>query len=251
LSQTVGFSGSVATRIPGGQFPFISPKENRDASKPTHRGASAVVDVPDINEREGEAKFVAAARAGYDDAFGQLVRNSQARIFRLALHMTQNTQDAEDVMQETFIKAYLHLEQFRGDSRFSTWLVRIAVNEALQNRRRNRPNQVNLHDFVENDDVVAPRQLQQWNEDPERHYAKAELQRILFDALGKLAPGYRMVFLLRDVEDLSTDETSQLLGLSVPTVKSRLLRARLQLRELLTEHFKAAGNSRSGPYAAL
>ena len=153
-------------------------------------------------------------------------------------------------MQETFIKAYLHLEQFRGDSRFSTWLIRIAVNEALQNRRRNRPNQVNLHDFVEDEDLAMPKQLQQWNEDPEKLYAQTELQQILFHALSKLAPGYRAVFLLRDVESLSTDETSHALNLSVPTVKSRLLRARLQLRELLNEHFKRAHSLRNG-YAPL
>jgi RNA polymerase sigma-70 factor (ECF subfamily) len=190
---------------------------------------------------DDETTWVAAARAGNVSCFEELVRRSEARIFRLAIHIMKNQEDAEDVMQEAFIKAYQHLGEFRGHSRFSSWLTRIAVNEALQKLRRWQPHQLSLDETPDTIEYVMPREVEAWEPTPEQRYAQAELRRIISEAISKLEPAYRVVFLLRDVESLSTEETAQLLGLSVPAVKSRLLRARLKMRASLDKYFRPTG----------
>jgi len=187
-----------------------------------------------------EAALVSAAKAGDTAAFTTLVRQYDRNIYRLALNITGNKEDAEDVLQEALLKAYTKLGQFEGDSRFYTWLVRIAVNEALMRLRR-RPQQpdLSLDEPIEGDEkVLAPKEIADWGENPEQRYAKVELNRILDETIAKLEPNFRTVFVLRDVENLSTEETARILGLTVPAVKSRLLRARLRARELLSEYFK-------------
>ncbi len=190
---------------------------------------------------DNEAVLVAEAQAGDAEAFTTLVNQYDRNIYRMALRISGNEADAEDVLQETFLKAYMKLGQFRGQSRFYTWLVRIAVNESLMKLRRQRRNRrmVSLDEPIQTgEDEVLPRQIVDWNENPEKHYSRRELQQILTEALGQLKPAHRTVFVLRHVEDLSTEETGALLNLSVPAVKSRLLRARLELRERLNKHFK-------------
>ncbi len=187
---------------------------------------------------DNQAAWVAAARAGNVLCFEELVRRNQARIFRLALHITRNQEDAEDAMQEAFIKAYRHINQFRGDSLFSTWLTRIAVNEALQKLRKRQPHQLSLDESPDTIEDLMPREVEAWEPTPEQRYARTELREIISKAIGELAPAYRIVFLLRDVESLSTEETAQLLGLSVSAVKSRLLRGRLKMRASLDEYFR-------------
>jgi RNA polymerase sigma-70 factor (ECF subfamily) len=165
------------------------------------------------------------------------------KIFRLGLHITQNQEDAEDVLQEAFLKAFTHLDGFEGNSRFYTWLVRIAVNESLMKLRKRRSDKtVSLDEPLETGDDEMVREIAVWEETPEQRFSQAELRGILDEAVAELAPIYRAVFLLRDVEDFSTEETAQALDISVPAVKSRLLRARLQLREKLTRHFKRKGD---------
>ncbi len=193
--------------------------------------ASAVV-------KDDEGVLVAAAKAGDVAAFEELVNRYERKIFRLAHNITQNREDAEDVMQDAFLKSFEHLGDFQGDSRFYTWLVRIAVNEALMKLRKRRPNQVSLDEPVESEEDLLPREVQDWGPTPEQRYAQTELQRILSEVIGELDPAFRIVFVLRDVEELSTEETAQLLGLSVPAVKSRLLRARLKLRLRLNKFFR-------------
>ena len=179
-----------------------------------------------------EAPFVAQARKGDDRAFAELVKRYEAKIFRLAQHITQNREDAEDVLQETFLRAYEHLDQFQGNSKFYTWVVRIAVNQALMKLRRRRTDKsVSLDESIDTGEDTVTREIAAWDEDPEQRFSREELGEILDSAIQTLAPTYRSVFLLRDVDDLSTEETAEALGLSVPAVKSRLLRARLQLRE--------------------
>lgn len=189
---------------------------------------------------ENEATLVAEARAGNAEAFTTLVHQYDRNIYRLALNITGHQQDAEDVLQEAFLKAYTHLDRFQGNSRFYTWLVRIAVNEALMKLRKRRGDRsVSLDEPItssEND--VMPREIEDWGDNPEQRYAKTELQEILNEAIEGLEPQFRTVVVLRDVENLSTEETADLLGLSVPAVKSRLLRGRLKLREKLNRHFK-------------
>jgi RNA polymerase sigma-70 factor (ECF subfamily) len=190
-----------------------------------------------------ESALVMQARDGDSTAFGELVRRYEGKIFRLAQHVTQNREDAEDVLQETFMKAYEHLDQFKGDSKFYTWIVRIAVNQALMKlRRRKTDKSVSLDETIDTGEDMVVREIAAWGEDPEQQLSREELGGILDTAIQSLEPLYRSVFVLRDIEELSTEETAEVLGLSVPAVKSRLLRARLQLREKLTRFFKHKGD---------
>jgi RNA polymerase sigma-70 factor (ECF subfamily) len=186
-----------------------------------------------------ESLLVEAARAGDIAAFESLVRRYDRNVFRIAQHITQNREDAEDVVQDAFLKAYQNLGQFQGQSKFYTWLVRIAVNEALMRLRRRRPERiVSIDEDVKTEEDSMPREIADWSPNPEQLYTQSELKEILGKTIQGLPPGFRTVFVLRDVEGLSTEETAAALDLSVPAVKSRLLRARLQLRERLNKYFK-------------
>jgi RNA polymerase sigma-70 factor, ECF subfamily len=182
--------------------------------------------------------LVAAAKSGDAAAFEELVNRYERKIFRLTMNITGNREDAEDAMQDAFLKSYAHLQSFQGDSRFYTWLVRIAANEALMRLRKRRPNQFSLDEPIESEDDLMPREVEAWDPTPEQHYAQTEMHEILKDVIEKLEPDFRTVFVLRDVEELSTEETAQALGISVPAVKSRLLRARLKLRQKLNKYFR-------------
>lgn len=190
-----------------------------------------------------EAALVAAARQGAAEAFTSLVNRYEGRIFRLARHITQNPEDAEDVLQETFLKAYEHLDQFQGNSKFYTWIVRIAVNQALMKlRKRKSDRTVSIDEGIDTGEDTVAREIAAWDENPEERYSREELSNILTSAIDSLAAPYRAVFVLRDLEELSTEETAEALSLSIPAVKSRLLRARLQLRDKLTRYFKRKGD---------
>ncbi len=186
-----------------------------------------------------ELALVQAARTGDVSAFEQLMKRYDRNIFRLAHHITQQREDAEDVLQETFLKAYQNLAGFQGNSKFYTWLVRIAVNESLMKLRKRRSDRtVSLDEDVETEDGSMPREVPDWGPSPEQLYAREELNAILARTIGGLPATFRTVFVLRDVEGLSTEETAEALALSVPAVKSRLLRARLQLRDRLGRFFQ-------------
>lgn len=186
-----------------------------------------------------EAALVTAAKAGDIGAFEELVKRYDRNVFRIAQHITQNREDAEDVVQDAFLKAYQNLGQFQGQSKFYTWLVRIAVNEALMRLRRRRPERtVSLDEEIRTDEDTMPREVADWSPNPEQMYNQAELKDILSKTIQGLPTSFRTVFVLRDVEGLSTEETAEALDLSIPAVKSRLLRARLQLRERLSKFFK-------------
>src|SRR6478672_885591 len=186
-----------------------------------------------------ELTLVQAAKSGDVSAFEELVRRYDRNVFRIAQHITQNREDAEDVVQDAFFKAYSNLAQFQGQSKFYTWLVRIAVNEALMKLRRRRPERtVSLDEEVKTEDDSVPREVADWSPNPEQQYTQAELRDILDKTIHGLPATFRTVFVLRDVEGLSTEETAEALDLSIPAVKSRLLRARLQLRERLNKFFQ-------------
>jgi RNA polymerase sigma-70 factor (ECF subfamily) len=194
-------------------------------------------------EIDDEAAVVAQARLGNANAFNELLRRYERKIFRLAMHITQNREDAEDVLQESFLKAYEHLDQFQGQSKFYTWIVRIAVNQALMKlRKRKSDRSVSLDDTIDTGEDNIGREIAAWDENPEQKYSREELNQILTNAIDGLTPIYRAVFVLRDIDQLSTEETAEALDLSIPAVKSRLLRARLQLREKLTRYFKRKGD---------
>src|SRR5262249_51054218 len=146
--------------------------------------------------------LVAAAKRGEQAAFEELVSRYEAKIFRLTMNITRNNEDAEDAMQDAFLKAYAHLKDFAGDSRFYTWLVRIAANEALMRLRRRRPNQFSLDEPVEGEDDLMPRDIEDWGPSPEQRYAQAEMAGILERVIDELPPDFRTVFVLRDIEEL-------------------------------------------------
>jgi len=199
---------------------------------------STIQPVAGQDEQHPDVALVAQVRAGDVAAYDTLVRKYERQIFRIAQHITQNREDAEDVMQDAFLKAYEKLDQFQGNSKFYTWLVRIAVNESLMRLRKRRTGKlVSMDEDVQTDEGSVPRDFADWAPNPEQNYTQAELAEILKKTIQGLPQGFRVVFVLRDVDGLSTEETAETLGLSVPAVKSRLLRARLQLRERLTRYF--------------
>src|SRR6201987_4686324 len=187
---------------------------------------------------EDEDLLVAAAKKGDIGAFEELVNRYEAKIFRLTMNITRNHEDAEDAMQDAFLKCYSHLKEFVGDSRFYTWLVRIGANEALMRLRKRRPNQVSLDEPIAGEEDLMPREIEDWGPSPEQRFAQTEMHEILSEVIDKLEPDFRVVFVLRDIEELSTEETAKALGISVPAVKSRLLRARLKLRQRLDRYFR-------------
>jgi RNA polymerase sigma-70 factor, ECF subfamily len=190
-----------------------------------------------------ESILVNKAKEGDASAFSDLVNRYERKIFRLAKHITDSDEDAEDVLQEAFLKAFEHLDNFQGNSKFYTWLVRIAVNESLMKlRKRKTDRSVSLDEKLEVGEDTMVREIAVWDENPEQRYSREEFRELLDKAIQSLQPTFRTVFILRDVEDLSTEETAEALDISVPAVKSRLLRARLQLRERLTRFFKRKGD---------
>jgi RNA polymerase sigma-70 factor, ECF subfamily len=190
-----------------------------------------------------ESNLVERAQGGDGRAFTQLVNQYERKIFRLAKHITQSQEDAEDVLQETFLKAYEHLPEFQRQSKFYTWLVRIAVNESLMKlRKRKTARTVSLDEGIDTGEETVAREIAVWEDNPEERYSREELRRILDDAIDALPPIFRTVFVLRDIDELSTEETAGVLNISIPAVKSRLLRARLQLRDRLTRFFKRKGD---------
>jgi RNA polymerase sigma-70 factor, ECF subfamily len=199
----------------------------------------ALIQSKGTDQVSDELALVQAAKAGDVSAYEQLVKRYDRNVFRIAQHITQNREDAEDVVQDAFLKAYENLEQFQGNSKFYTWLVRIAVNESLMKLRKRRTDKtVSLDQDIETEEDTMPREVADWSPNPEQLYKQGELKEILTKTINGLPASFRTVFVLRDVEGLSTEETAEALGLSIPAVKSRLLRARLQLRERLNKYFK-------------
>jgi RNA polymerase sigma-70 factor (ECF subfamily) len=196
--------------------------------------------IPSTIVKDDEAALVKSAKAGDHAAFEELVNRYEGKIFRIAQNITHDQAEAEDAMQDAFMKAYQHLKDFEGDSRFYTWLVRIAVNESLMRLRKRRPNTFSLDEKIETEDAPIPRQIEDWGPSPEQRYAQSEMGTILTKVIEQLDPIYRVVFVLRDVAEISTEETAKMLGISVSAVKSRLLRGRLRLRELLHPYFQGS-----------
>ncbi|HEX3052554.1 MAG TPA: sigma-70 family RNA polymerase sigma factor [Aggregatilineaceae bacterium] len=189
------------------------------------------------NPTDNEA-LIARLRAGDQSAYAQLVEEHASRVYRLALRMMGNEADAEDVLQETFLSAFKSIDHFESRSSLSTWLYRIATNAALMRLRRKEPEQVSVDEPLESEEGdLMPRQFFDFcclpEEDLLRDEARAEMQR----AINELPATLRSVFLLRDIEGLSTEETAEALDLSISAVKSRLMRARLKLRERLSAYF--------------
>jgi len=190
--------------------------------------------MPDFNDTE----LLTRLKAGDQAAYATLVEENASAIYRLALRLMGNEADAEDVLQETFLSAFKSINRFEGRSSLSTWLYRIASNAALMRLRRNEPEQVSVDEPVERDDgEMMPRQFFDFCCLPEDDLLREEAREQMKQAIEELPPTLRSVFVLRDIEGLSTTETAEALDLSESAVKSRLMRARLKLREQLSRYF--------------
>src|ERR1700732_5280039 len=188
---------------------------------------------------DNDLDLVHASKNGDVAAFEQLVKRYDRRLLRIAQSVTHNREDSQDAVQEAFLKAFQNLDQFREDSQFSTWLIRITVNQSLMKLRRQRTiKEVSLDEDLQAEGDALPLEVVDWAPNAEQLYWASELRQILTRTLEEVRPPLRAVFVLRDIEGLSIDETAVVLGLSQAGVKARLLRARLQLREGLNKYFR-------------
>ena len=186
----------------------------------------------------GDVDLVHASKNGDAAAFEQLVKRYDRKLLRIAQSVTHNREDSQDAVQEAFLKAYQHLADFREACQFSTWLIRITVNQALMKLRKQRgTREMPLDDDFGDEGDILPKEVTDWAPNPEQLCWASELRDILHKALAGLRPISRTVFILRDVEGLTIDQTAIVLNLSHTAVKARLWRVRLQLREALSKHF--------------
>jgi RNA polymerase sigma-70 factor (ECF subfamily) len=188
------------------------------------------------------------AKNGDEVAFEELVRRHTRKMFHIALHITKCQEDAEEVVQDVFVKAFTNLDRFEERAQFSTWVTRIAINTALMKvRGRSKYKTVSLSHDEESDAKALPEQIVDWRPNPEQLYSRSELREMLLNALDALPDHYRTIFVLRDIEGFSIAETGELLDLSTTAVKARLTRARLRLRERLSAHFQRDKKSAQAP----
>jgi RNA polymerase sigma-70 factor (ECF subfamily) len=195
----------------------------------------------DFVSDDPDFEIVERVRNGETDAFEELVRKHGRRVYRSLLGITGSAVEAEDALQDSFLKAFQHLPHFAGRSRFSTWLVRIAINTGLQLVR----NRKEFDRLDEDDEEFRPRNIQAWTDTPEEFYSREELRRLVEREVMKLPLKYRVALMLRDLEELSTEEAAVALGLSVPGLKARVLRGRLMLRESMVQYFSKASAGKS------
>ena len=185
-----------------------------------------------------DLELVHACKNGDVGAFEQLVKRYDRKLLRIAQSVTHNTEDSQDVVQEAFLKAFQHLSEFREDSQFSTWLIRITVNQSLMKLRKQRnQKEVSLDEDFNSDGGMLPLDVPDQAPNPEQQCWASELRAILGRTVEELRPILRTVFVLRDVEGLSIEQTAQVLNLSKAAVKARLWRVRLHLRERLSRYF--------------
>lgn len=208
-----------------------------EASKKPYEGESA------------DAALVERAAKGDFKAFEELVRSTEARLYAHLLRLTENAADAKELLQESYLSAYKNLGSFKGHSSFATWVYRIATNHALMHFRRKKP-EVGLDGLEElpipSHEELRSRRISDWDLDPSEAAHHKEVRHLLEEAIAKLPPAYRAVVALRDIEGLDTEETAQVLGINPGAVKTRLHRARIFLRELLSPHFGADEFSSDG-----
>lgn len=193
--------------------------------------------IPVTQQVRRDEDLVALAQVGDEAAFTELVHRHESRVYTLALKMLRNPADAEDVLQETFINVLRSLKQFRGESTFATWLYRIAYNGTLM-RLRKSSMAVSLDEAIEGDESEIPRELTDWSHDPESALLNQETRSEMQAAVDTLSTPLRSVFILRDVDGLSTEETAAVLDVSLQVVKTRLHRARMIMRNRLTDYYR-------------
>lgn len=213
--------------------PLIWPSAEKIANLPAERLRPTEERVP----VDPDLEAVNTVRSGNVDAFEQLIERHSRRVYRTLVGILGDPEDARDAMQDSFLKAFQHLDRFENRSKFSTWLISIATNTGLQRLRERKPLESLDEGASEADETFRPRQIRAWTEDPEQLYSQAERRQLIESSVMKLPAKYRVAVVLRDLELLSTEDAAAALGLEVPTLKSRLLRGRLMLREALAPHF--------------
>jgi RNA polymerase sigma-70 factor, ECF subfamily len=196
---------------------------------------------PERNETE----MIAAILAGDTDLYHRLIQPYELSVYRMALSLVKNESEAEDVAQEAFLKAFRNLASFRAESKFSTWLITITLNEARRRlRRQSTVRMESLDEPPEEGSKVSPALLRDWREIPSEALERKEVRTLLQEAIGHLSPIYREVLVMRDIEDLSTEETAGALAISISSVKVRLHRARMMLQKELAPKLKLASPKR-------
>jgi RNA polymerase sigma-70 factor (ECF subfamily) len=181
-----------------------------------------------------DEELVRRSKEDDERAFGELVSRYESKVYSLALRMVRNPEDAEDVLQDTFLRAYRGIKSFQGASTFSTWVYRITANSALMRLRKKQLPTVSIED---QDERETPINIADWTPGPVEQLMTQELQQEMDAAIGSLPPEFQQVFILRDVEEKSNAEVAEILDLSVAAVKSRLHRARLKVRNRLAGYF--------------
>lgn len=200
-----------------------------------------------VPEETREQELIRRIQSGEPEKFYELIRPLERRVYAAAFAILRNPGDAEDAAQEAMLKAFANLRQFRGEARFSTWLIQIAVNEARMRRRKEHAEVIEpIGEREDADGVYTPREFADWREIPSEALERREVRDLLLEALASLGSKYREVFVLRDVQHLSIAEVSENLGISTASVKTRLLRARLMLRDLLAPKLTGGWFSRLG-----
>jgi RNA polymerase sigma-70 factor, ECF subfamily len=212
----------------------------------TRMVSNSAVDNPEQAGDTRERDLIANVQSGKHELFYELVRPYEKRVYAAALAILRNEHDAEDAAQEAMLKAFKNIRQFRAEARFSTWLIQITVNESLMRRRRERTVQMEgIDDRRDGEETeYAPRDFADWREIPSETLERKEVRQRLVAALATLDRKYREVFMLRDMEHLNIQETAEALGITASSVKTRLLRARLMLRDLLAAWWEQGWFSR-------
>jgi RNA polymerase sigma-70 factor (ECF subfamily) len=191
-------------------------------------------------------ELIEAFKAGSHEAMERLVSRYEDRIFTFGKKMCRQEQDAEDIVQETFINAFRYLDRFRGETKLRNWLFKIAATACLKKRRKRKcepEREISLESFLHHDGHEAKYEIPDWSGDPSRAVLRAELKKQIDGAIAALPSKYRLVFSLRDVEGFSTAETAQMLDISVESVKTRLHRARLFLRQKISNYHREGDKS--------
>src|SRR5438876_1056718 len=192
-----------------------------------------------------EETLIRRVLAGEHELFYELIRPYERRVYSAAFSILRNEADAEDVAQEAVLKAFKNIRQFRAESRFSTWLIQITVNEARMRRRKEHAHMIEpISDRQDEEGNYTPRDFADWREIPSETLERNEVRQMLAEALASLGQIYREVFVLRDMQQLSIAETAKTLGISTASVKTRLLRARLMVRDLLAPGLGGAWSSK-------
>ena len=209
--------------------------------------AKLAVSNPGEDRGAREQDLISRVQRGERELFYELVKPYERRVYAAALAILRNEADAEDAAQEAMLKAFANIRQFRQEARFSTWLIQVTVNEALMRRRRQRTvimEPIDDREGHDSEQEYAPRDFADWREIPSEALERKEVRQKLTEALTMLDRKYREVFVLRDVEHMNIDETAEALGISIASVKTRLLRARLMLRDLLAAGWQQGWFSR-------